>query len=54
MTRRIVTTTSPEDRIAVAKARCWESLAGIMALLFAALVVAFIAGAFWLLAGFAR
>ena len=54
MTRRIVTTTSPEDRIALARARIYESLAGIMALLFAALVVAFIAGAFWLLTGFVR
>lgn len=51
MTRRIVAST-PEDRIALAKTRLWETVAGIAALLYAALIVGAIAGAIWLLAGF--
>lgn len=51
MTRRIVAST-PEDRITLARARLWESAAGVAALLYVVLIVGAIAGAFWLLAGF--
>lgn len=43
-----------EDRIALAKARLWETLAGLAGLLYVALIVAAVAAAFWLLAGFWR